>query len=331
MSLRKPNKERKSCRPDSKRSSARNSSYMRLLEKDLIQIELNPPKSFSRSQARVLSHEIENMPFAGLVALLAGTSFRPGLKLGEEWLGQAAQEASNDLNVNDGQADASEIKDLLVKVFRQRVKPSDALTDKNLSQDLMRAAVARLATQTIGFSVDSREIQEVVDILETGKFFGDFSSILWAIFHTIPGFPADIVADLEDKELSNLPASILGAVLSDTTGFPAEINKSLKGNDNAQVLSNTLGALKKVAVTKRLFILLRSVLSKDNRSARIALILYARANAVAVSESNIDNVYSALDPDNPSIGFRLREALEIVVREYGADAGIQVLKRLRSI
>jgi hypothetical protein len=306
---------------------------MKIFKKGLGQITLHPPTSFSEGQTKALAGEIQDMPFASLVAVLAGTSFKP--EDGEEWLRQAAEESSKDLGDKDIQEDASTIKKLLVQVFQARMKPSGAFRDKNFRQVVLEAAIERLAKQA-GISANSKQIRESIEILKTGKFFGDASSILAAVFYAIPGFPTDILADLRDKELAGLPVGVLGGVLRDVTGFPSEMKEALKsiftgGNadDKAQVLSYTLGAFKRLAITKRIFTLLRSMLSKDNRSARLALILYARANGVKISEDNIDSVYTALDPDDPTVGLRLGQALEFLAQEYGADAAMKILRRLR--
>ncbi len=309
---------------------------MEWLEAGLKQVELDPPEGLSREQVALWSAEVRRLPFVSLVAVLAGASFKPNRDVGEAALARAAATAVKDPDVSRRHGDAAATKDLLAKVFRGRMRPADAVKDPALRRVLLQAGIEQLSKQTTGVPAKPEEIREVIRILETGRFFGDAASVLQAVFHAIDGFPADIFSELQDPNLARLPAHLLRAVVLDATGLPGELRKSLRslgggreGDEEGQLLSRTLGCLKQVAVAKRALLLIRALLSKDNRSARLALILYARANGITVSEDDIDRVYGTLDPERPELGLPLRQALERLVREYGVEEGIKVLQELR--
>ncbi|MGB4067937.1 MAG: hypothetical protein WBK08_07895 [Nitrospira sp.] len=316
-------------------SPRKENTYLRVLDRTLTELKTTPPQGITSEQARVFSAELRQLPFASVVSVLAATSFKPGEIVSDDPLDRVATRAANEPDVVAARSDKAAVKDLLVNVFRRRISPKDALQDETLRKVLLTAGIKHLAKEIAGVSATQEEIQEVIGILETGTFFGDASSVLHAVFNGVESFPRDVLDDIEDDTLTRLPIGLLHATIRDATGFPGEMAKALgslasgkEGTETGQGLNNTLGELKKLAVTKRSFVLLRSVLSKNNRSARLALIFYARANHIKISEDTIDTVYVALDPDNPSLGLPLKKAIEVMTEQLGYEGAIQFLRLL---
>lgn len=77
--------------------------------------------------------------------------------------------------------------------------------------------------------------------------------------------------------------------------------------------------------------LLQRLLDPQNRSIRLALLLYARSNGFDLKEEDLDVVYeSLLARDRPDLGPVLAAALEFMKGRYGGnelDAVLEALKR----
>ncbi|MBH0201330.1 MAG: hypothetical protein HP496_03250 [Nitrospira sp.] len=316
-------------------SPRKDNTYLRVLDRALMELKTTPPQGITSEQAQVFSAELRTLPFASLASVLAATSFKPGEIVSDDPIDRAATLAATEPDVVAARSDKAAMKDVLINVFRGRISPKDALQDETLRKVLLTAGIKHMAKEITGISASQEEIQEIIRIVETGTFFGDASSILHAVFNGVESFPRDVLDDIEDDTLTRLPTGLLHATIRDTTGFPREMAKALgsladgkEGDDTGQGFKNTLGELKKLAVTKRSFVLLRSVLSSNNRSARLALIFYARANHITISEDTIDTVYLALDPDNPNLGLPLKKAIEVMMEQLGYEGAIRFLRML---
>jgi len=76
--------------------------------------------------------------------------------------------------------------------------------------------------------------------------------------------------------------------------------------------------------------LLKRLLAPENRSVRLALLLYARTNGFDVEEHDLDVVYkSLLAGDRPDLGPVLADALEFLEKRYGGDELNVVLQALQ--
>jgi len=71
-------------------------------------------------------------------------------------------------------------------------------------------------------------------------------------------------------------------------------------------------------------------LARENRTVRLALILYARSHGISeIDDDAIDKVVLALDPAHPDLRPLLLEAAERLRAKYGPGQASIVVRRLR--
>jgi hypothetical protein len=261
-------------------------------------------------------------PFAVLTRLQD-----PREMLGEELLQQLATTIAPQISGLDAGKIARTLTALLVEPRRGN---SEGINDEVLTE-LLRFAANEAAGQ-LGVPIEVEDARAALRLLLTGEFFRDVIDFSSIVLRTVPRLPVAVVGDIP-----RLPATLLGllrGIVLDTVRFPQDVRSSiesiLNGTDvpDAILLRNTLGRFYDVATLREIATLLRALFAPENETARLALILYARANGVPITQQHLDVLRdSVLNVENPDLA-PILEAGVGFLRERYQD---QLLGRLQGL
>lgn len=223
------------------------------------------------------------------------------------------------------------VEDLLTDLFVNRKRPSEVLEDPKTAAMLVRVA---LASQ--GIEVSPTEARDVVALLESGEFFGDLTSTTSAVFRTFPRLPQAILKDV--PTVPTQPIRLLGSLVADFHELLGGLRAIVKDvaedgrlDTPPPVLRRTLGTLYGVATVGTTRDLLRELIQPKNRAVRLAIILYARANGIPLTEKHLDVLYeNVLNPSDPDLGPALAAAVESLASRYSPAEIDEVLGALRT-
>jgi hypothetical protein len=224
----------------------------------------------------------------------------------------------------------------LTQMFREGHRPSTVAGEHAIPDGLAAEGLSQLAKKT-GVPATKQEIEECLTLLETGQAFKDLSSVSAAALQAVPGFIRAFDLLLKDPEIIARGATLGAAIKSDAAGAPTDALRSLRvfvstrqPPPSPRLLTRTLSQFYEIAPAAQALTLVRHLLDRDNRSIRLALILYARANGVSISDDDIDAVWLALDPQDPNLGVLMAPALRQLLSRYGNEAGAAILKQVLS-
>ena len=208
-----------------------------------------------------------------------------------------------------------------------------AASGKLQSFDLQNSRLVEAALKRLPRSVPLRrdEIKQVIQLVQSGQFRGDVADATAAILHLVPALPISLVRDV--RSLPRLPIRLVIAVKRDLTGSPGRIRSVLKDLlDNGEldqqpvILSNTVNVLFRQAAPFQVAQTIHTLLGND--TVRLAIIVYARAEGVRISQKELDSVRDALDPNDPDLGALIVPAFDRFGKEYGIPKTMDLLERL---
>jgi len=281
------------------------------------------------SAARVLDR-FRTVSFPGALVVLAGDSARG--QTGPEFLGEVTERLARERLMRDAGLDAAAIERILTSLFVDRESPAAVARDEGVvARVLERVLVSRSAPVTPG------EADEIVRLLRTGEFFGDVETTTSAVLWTVPRLAEAILAGLPD--LPRQPRSLVERLVLDLHDLVSVSVRqvAIDARDGRidtppPVLRRTLSHLYGVATIGTTRDLLRQLLHRDNRSVRLALMLYARSNGFPIEEGDIDTVLDRmLDSDAPDLGPVLAKAATVLSERYGARELDAVLEALQPV
>jgi hypothetical protein len=173
----------------------------------------------------------------------------------------------------------------------------------------------------LGVPIEVEEARAALQLLLTGEFFRDVIEFSSIVLRTVPRLPVAVAGDLP-----RLPATLLGllrGIVLDTVRFPQDVRTSIEAILNGATapdaipLRNTLGRFYDVATFREIATLLRTLLSPENETARLALILYARANGVPITQQHLDVLRdSVLNVENPDLAPILEAGVGFLRERY---------------
>jgi hypothetical protein len=147
-----------------------------------------------------------------------------------------------------------------------------------------------------------------------------------------PQVPAALVEDA--LALPELPSDLVAAIRrdlhDDPSRSPREVLVSLRdGRIDRKIMTNTLRALLASAAPQTVVNTVRTLIAPENRSVRLAIVVYARLHGVDIDVEDMDAVYRAIDPKNPDLGSLFEQGLTRVRDKYGrAEDALTFLRRL---
>jgi hypothetical protein len=208
---------------------------------------------------------------------------------------------------------------------RQRTAP-DRLTLSALDSPIVEAALARLHSP-----VTADEAKEILELLRTGAVASDVVSALHVTMTHARRLPPDLFIDL--LRLPQLPAELVQAV-SDDLGTRGEEPRTVltllrNGRIDREILPRTLAVVLNRAAPNHVAETLRALIGPENRTVRLALLIYARAQGVDIDEDDLDALYLTIDPASPDLAPLLNQGLaRLLAQSGGVSEALNVLRNL---
>lgn len=189
----------------------------------------------------------------------------------------------------------------------------------------------------LGSGASEAEAREAVALLRNGDFFGDLEQSTGAILLAVPALarslPATLtgapgflrrlfeavfgdLADLVQDQLPDLARDLADGTIDHP---PRILDRSLRELYGEASIEATVGAV-------------RTLVRRDNRSIRLAILLYARLNGIPIEERHLDTLHDdVLNPDDPNLAPALEDAVDVLVQRHpGAGEALGVLRRFAS-
>jgi hypothetical protein len=202
--------------------------------------------------------------------------------------------------------------------------PPEAFSLDSLDDRLVQAALDR-----VNAPVTPEEAREILELIRSGAVVSDVASALEVSMRFARRLPPDLVLDL--LRLPDLPGDLVEALAQDVAGAePRGLLRRLRdGGVDRAVFRRTHGVLLNRAATRDVAETLRALIGPENRTVRLALLLYARAQGIDVDEADLDALYQAIDPANPDLSPLLARGLDrLTARSRDAGDALAVLRRL---
>jgi hypothetical protein len=275
-----------------------------------------------RIQGERLADHLRALDFPAAVALL-GVGQAPARAPGPELLEQVGAQV--------GGADGERLRHALHQLFVARKPPGEAGSEDVLIRALqVGGAIARP-----GLPVTPAEAAQVLDLLRSGEFFDDAAGTTSAVLQLTRQLPRALVRDIPrtPSRLDELGEALVrdGA---DAVGHISEIAADLLDGQldrPPSSLTNTLRWLYGNAAAAAVAETVRRIIGRDNETARLAILLYARAHGIPLTPEGLDALHDGpLDTRDPDLGPALAAGVQVLTAARGGEQGvIGVLRRLR--
>ncbi len=275
-----------------------------------------------RIQGERLADHLRALDFPAAVALL-GVGQAPARAPGPELLEQVGAQV--------GGADGERLRHALHQLFVARKPPGEAGSEDVLIRALqVGGGIARP-----GLPVTPAEAAQVLDLLRSGEFFDDAAGTTSAVLQLTRQLPRALVRDIPrtPSRLDELGEALVrdGA---DAVGHVSEIAADLLDGQldrPPSSLTNTLRWLYGNAAAAAVAETVRRIIGRDNETARLAILLYARAHGIPLTPEGLDALHDGpLDTRDPDLGPALAAGVQALTAQRGGEQGvIGVLRRLR--
>lgn len=268
-----------------------------------------------------LGDRLRDLSFPAILAVLGAGQARHR-ESGAGLLDQVRRQA--------GGAEGAGLRRALEGLFVGRRPPGEA-GDAAL---LGRAIQAAGGIVRPGLPVTPEEAMQVVALLRSGEFFGDVADTTSAVVELTRELPPALVRDIP-----RTPATLgaLGQALihdgGDAIGHLDDLAADLldgRLDRPPHALGHTLRWLYGHAGAAAVAEAMRKIIAPDNQTARLALLIYARANGIPLTPEGLDALYTGpLDPGDPDLGPALAAGLKVLAAQHGENGVIELLGRLR--
>jgi hypothetical protein len=182
------------------------------------------------------------------------------------------------------------------------------------------AADSALADSLVGavLPVTPAQARELAALLRSpGTIVADLVEVTDAVVDVAPGLPAALLHDIATAPIRDW--HILRGVVVDTVELVARPADEPRG-----LFRHTLRALQRSQTFTAAAQLVRRVTRPENRTARLAIVLTARAHGLPARTELHDLIQRAIDRGDPDLGPLLIAVVEGLAQSYGRDA-IRVL------
>jgi hypothetical protein len=276
---------------------------------------------------------LDDTTLPGFLALLGrGAGSASGPSVERDFLRSVATAAAEHAEVEDLGLNAGDVESLLRGLLVERRGPQ-VLANEQVQDVVWKVALKALERET-GIDLDEEQRRQVLALLTSGEFFADASHSVATVLHAVPGIPIALVRDVIGSPLR--VARLTAAALRDLAGVPgsahAVVADLLADGDLDQhpaVMVHTLEQLFHFATVESVADMLGQLIRPDNKSVRLAIVIYARANGVPLKESDLDVLRTTLlQAERPDLGPLLVVAGERMVDEHGGAHFKKVLARL---
>ena len=214
-----------------------------------------------------------------------------------------------------------------------RDRPREALDAEEITPETIESAISKIG-RLAGSPIGADEARAAAELLTSGEFVVDIVSGMRAALMLVPRVPVAVTRDV--LTLPELPREVMEAIRADLKDNPPRTPRDavldLRDgtlDDRRRILTNTLGVLLADSTPGALVDTIRELIGPENRTLRLAVIVYARTQGIPLDEGDLDALRQALDPANPDLGAFLDRGLERVREVHGdASRAVAVLRRI---
>jgi hypothetical protein len=268
--------------------------------------------------------------FPALLALIGSAGKGDG-ELGQHLLREAARVAAERPEITGLRVSADDVERILTAVFVHGASPDSVLDDAALRNRLFQAGMQELAKR-VGAPITPDEVAEAVRLLSTGEFFGDVQATTAAVVFAVRGMPIALVDDAQ--AFPHRAALLLPAVVADLVGTPfvpfvvlQDLLADGKLDHPPKVLTHTLRALFRFGTVRSTARTIADVIRPENKTVRLAVVIYARSHGIPLQEKDLDAVRThLLATDEPDLGPLLVEAVSRYVDRQQAGRLTELLR-----
>jgi hypothetical protein len=162
--------------------------------------------------------------------------------------------------------------------------------------------------------VTPAQARELAALLRSpGALAADVVEVTDAVVDVAPGLPAALLHDIVTAPIRDW--HLLRGVIVDTVELVARPGDAPRG-----LFRHTLRALQRSQMFTAAAQLVRRVTHPENRTARLAIVLTARAHGLPARTEHLDGLRRAIDRDDPDLGPLLASVVEGLALSYGRDA-----------
>jgi hypothetical protein len=162
--------------------------------------------------------------------------------------------------------------------------------------------------------VTPEQVRELTTLLRSPSAIAvDVAETTGAVVETAPKLPGALLHDVVTTPVRHW--HLLRGVVTDTVELVAPPPGEPRG-----LFRHTLRALHRSQTFTAAAGVLRRVTQPTNRTARLAIVLTARAHGVPMQAGHLDMLQRAIDRDDPDLGPLVMAIVETLARMYGRDA-----------
>jgi len=290
-----------------------------------------PRKGLQPDEQSLVIDTLSGVDFPAFLAFL-GTQGAGGA-LGQPLLHDAAGAVANTPAVQQLHLGPDDVERALTAVFVHGATPDAALADPTARDAVIRGGLEQLATR-VGAPITPDQAGEAIQLLSTGEFFGDLASSVAAAAFAVRALPIDLVHDV--GHMPHRMIALVGAIAMDLAGtpfIPVRVLEDLLADGKLDhppaVLTHTMRCLLGFATLGTTAHTISDLIAPDNRSVRLAIVIYARANGIPLEESDLDLLRTqVLDTPTPDLGPVLVAAMSRFIDRSGKA---QVLATLQQV
>jgi hypothetical protein len=207
------------------------------------------------------------------------------------------------------------------------------------NEDILEAIIRIATNETagrLGVPVEPNDARAALKLLMTGEFFGDAVQATTAVLRTVPKIPLAVPLDV--VRFPRRIVDLFKAIVTDVAGAPLEVVGFVRNRLDAnvpdrepQILVQTLTWVYGNGTLKNIVDLLRELTAPDNETVRLALVLYARANGIPITQGHLDALRdSVFNPQSPNLGPALKYGVDVLLKRNGEGKTKELLRRFIS-
>jgi hypothetical protein len=275
-----------------------------------------------RIQGERLVDQLRALDFPAALAVL-GVGQTPSPRRLPDLLDQVAGQV--------GGADGERLRQALQQLFVARKPPAEA----GQPDVLIRALQVGGGLARPGLPVTPEEAAKILELLRSGEFFSDAAGTTSAVVQLTQQLPGALV-----RGIPRTPSRLgeLGEALArdgaDAIGHVSQLAADLLDGHldrPPSPLTNTLRWLYGNAAATAVAETVRRIIARDNETARLAILIYARAHGIPLTPEGLDALHDGpLNPQDPDLGPALAAGVETLTAQRGGEQGVVgVLRRLR--
>jgi hypothetical protein len=284
-----------------------------------------PERRIGGRDAEELAESIDGLNFPATVAFL-GASESPRDGSHRELIEQAAANVARDEEMRKLGVEAHVVEDSVNDLMRNHAPADRALgrlSRVREARQLIFDGVVRELMKAAGLpSVTPGEVHQIGAVLQSREFYGDFASASAALAKTVKSAPKAVLADTAAmlEAARGVPTNVLDLGTqsmprdpSVPPPFPSPIPPTETRSESAQSVAE----------------LTRSLIGRENKTVRAAVIIYARVNGVPLRARDLDTLHDhALTGDKPEIGPFLVAGFDRFVAGLGNYGLREALRRM---